>query len=220
MDPIRIVLVDDQDLVRHSLRRVIAAVLTMEVVGEADNGADAVAVAARAQPDVILLDLDLGGQNGLDLLPELRSACPTVRVLVLTGLRDLALHQRVVMSGAMGLVLKSRAVPTLIRAIEVVNSGEVWFDPSLPVDALRELARGGQPSAESADARVALLSAREREVVQCVTSGMRTRDIAQRLAVSEATVRSHLTSIFSKLGVTDRTELVIFAHRRPDLNGQ
>jgi DNA-binding NarL/FixJ family response regulator len=218
VEPIRIVLVDDHDVVRAGLRLVIESTPTMAVVGEAGNGADALATTVSSRPDLVLLDLDLGDENGLDLIPGLLSAAPRLQVLVLTGVRDPEIHRSAVLKGAMGLVLKSRAVSTLIKAIEKVHEGEIWFDRTLLADVLRERVLGTDESAAAETARIASLSVRERDVIRLVLTGMRNREIAQRLSISEATVRHHLTSIFSKLNVADRTELVIFAYRRPDLN--
>jgi two-component system, NarL family, nitrate/nitrite response regulator NarL len=219
MRPIRIVLVDDHELMRAGLRLVLESAPSMMVVGEASNGAEALHAAANTNPDVVLLDLDLGDENGLDLIPGLMASSARLQVLVLTGLRDTELHRRAVMQGAMGLVMKNRAVPTLLKAIEKVHEGEVWFDRSLLADVLRDRVRGGEPAADPDAARVASLSLREREVIQHVLAGQRNREIAQAMVISEATVRHHLTSIFAKLGVADRTELVIFAYKRRDLSG-
>jgi DNA-binding NarL/FixJ family response regulator len=109
------------------------------VVGEAGNGAEALAVVARTQPDIIVLDLDLGGESGLDYFPELRAAASTARVLVLTGVRDPELHRRAVRLGSMGLVLKEEAAEVLLQAIEKVHAGEVWLEPAMVASILGEM---------------------------------------------------------------------------------
>lgn len=213
MSLIRIVLVDDHVVMRAGLKLLIESSNTMEVVGEANNSAEAIQLATSTCPDLVLLDLDLGQESGLDIIPDLLAAAPNVHVLVLTGVRDPDDHRRAVMRGAMGLVLKDRAVPTLLKAIEKVHSGEIWFDRSLIADVLRERVRGDGRSPDPEEAKIASLTPREREVIALVVEGLRNRDVASRLSISEATVRHHLTSIFAKLGVADRTELVIYSYR-------
>jgi DNA-binding NarL/FixJ family response regulator len=213
MCPIKIVLVDDHTVMRSGLRMLIEASPGMRVVGEAANRAEAIA-AVSATPDLFIVDVDLGEEDGLELIPDLIAALPEIRVLVLTGLRDHQVHRRAVIQGAMGLVLKDRAVETVLKAIEKVCAGEIWFDRSLLANVLRDRIRADEARRESPEVRrLALLTAREREVIGLVGEGLRNRAIADRLAISEATVRHHLTSIFSKLGVCDRTELLVFAYR-------
>jgi len=189
------------------------------VVGEAGNGSEALAAAARTQPDIIVLDLDLGGESGLDCFPELRTVASTARVLVLTGVRDPELHRQAVRLGAMGLVLKEKAAEVLLQAIEKVHAGEVWLESTMIARVLGEMTRTrvSQPPDPEA-AKIASLTEREREVVQLMSEGLRNKQIADRLGISETTVRHHLTSIFAKLGVTDRLELVIYTYRH-DLAG-
>jgi two-component system, NarL family, nitrate/nitrite response regulator NarL len=212
--PIRVVIVDDHTVVRTGLRMLIESRPGIIVVGEAGNGAEALAVVARTQPDVIVLDLDLGGESGLDCLPALRTAASTARLLVLTGLRDPELHRRAVRLGSMGLVRKEEAAEVLLQAIEKVHGGEVWLEPAMIASVLGEMTgtRASQPLDPEA-AKIASLTEREREVVTLMGQGLRNRQIAERLGISETTVRHHLTSIFAKLEVTDRLELVIYTYR-------
>ncbi len=212
--PIRVVIVDDHVVVRTGLRMLIESRPGLIVVGEASNGAEALAVVAHTQPDIIVLDLDLGGENGLDCFPELRNAASTARVLVLTGVRDPELHRRAVRLGSMGLVRKEEAAEVLLQAIEKVHAGEVWLEPAMIASVLGEMTgtRASQPLDPEA-AKIASLTEREREVVTLMSQGLRNKQIAERLGISETTVRHHLTSIFAKLGVTDRLELVIYTYR-------
>jgi two-component system nitrate/nitrite response regulator NarL len=211
---IRVVIVDDHAVVRTGLRMLMESRPEIMVVGEAGNGAEALAVIARTQPDLIVLDLDLGGESGLDYFPELRTAASTARVLVLTGVRDPELHRRAVRLGAMGLVLKEEAAEVLLQAIEKVHAGEVWLEPAMVASILGEMTgmRASQPPDPEA-AKIASLTEREREVVTLISQGLRNKQTAERLGISETTVRHHLTSIFAKLEVTDRLELVIYTHR-------
>jgi DNA-binding NarL/FixJ family response regulator len=211
---IRILIVDDHVLVSAGLRMLIESQPGMAVVGQASNGPDAVAAAAQERPDIILLDLVLGSHNALDFLPELFAAAPAARVLILTGVLDPALHRRAVRLGAVGLVLKERAAEVLMQAIEKVHAGEVWLERSLIASVLGQMTRAGlgQPD-DPEQAKIALLTAREREVMALVGQGLKNRQIAERLYISETTVTHHLTSGFDKLGLSDRIQLLVYAHR-------
>jgi two-component system nitrate/nitrite response regulator NarL len=211
---IRILIIDDHAVLRIGLRAVIESDERMRVVGEASDHASAVAVAAEQQPDIILLDLDLGNDNGFDLLPEVLQLAPDARLIVLTGVRDNDAHRRAVLLGAMGLVLKEKALDSLLKAIEKVYQGEVWLDRTMIASVLNSRARGDMSPEQNVHAtQIATLTEREREVIQLLGAGMRNKEIAERLVISEATVRNHLTSIFAKIGVNDRFELVVFAYR-------
>ena len=212
--PIRILIIDDHPVLRMGLRVVIENHQHMRVVGEASDSATAVAVTTEEQPDIILLDLDLGRDSGFDLLPEVLEIAPEARLIVVTGVRDAEAHQRAVLLGAVGLVLKEKALESLPKAIEKVYEGEVWLDRSMIASVLNSRARGGQAHDHDAyAAQISSLTERERQVIQLLGEGLRNKEIAERLVISEATVRNHLTSILAKIGVNDRFELVVFAYR-------
>jgi two-component system nitrate/nitrite response regulator NarL len=137
--PIRILIIDNQAIVGASLHHLLESKPGLKVVGETPKSSYAVVVARVAHPDVILLDPDLGEADGLDLLPELLSAAPQARALVLTGTRDPEIHRRAVRLGAMGLVTKDRPTEVLLRAIARVHAGEVWLDHTLPGSVLGEI---------------------------------------------------------------------------------
>src|SRR5262249_33827302 len=167
-----------------------------------------------AQPDVIVLDLDLGGENAIESLPLLLRTVPATRVLVLTGVRDPEVHRQAIRQGAVGLVVKEKAAETLLAAIARVRGGEVWLEPAMIARVLGDLTRP-QPSPQTSPeaAKIARLTERERDVIALVGEGLRNKYIAERLYISEATVRHHLTAIFAKLGVSDRFELAIYAYQ-------
>ena len=211
---IRIVLVDDHAVVRAGLRLLLERDPRFAIVAEAGTASEALEAAARQHPDVIILDLDLGREKGLDCLPDLRRAAPESRVLVLTGVRDAAAHQQAVRLGAVGILAKEHAPESLLRAVERVHAGESWLDRSTTATLLAELTGQGKSSRVDPEAeKIASLSPREREVIDLVMEGLRNREIAQRLFISEATVRHHLTSIFEKLQVSDRVALTIYAFK-------
>jgi DNA-binding NarL/FixJ family response regulator len=239
---IRIILIDDQAIVREGLRMLLESQNGIVVVGEAADCQQAVSLAQHELPDVILLDLDLGDASGRDCLEELTGASPQSKILILTGLSDLDLHQAAIAKGAMGLVRKLEAAEVLVKAIRKVHAGEVWLDGALMARLLQELwkMRGNRNSSEALFipasrhssglaaqdrqlpagqlppeeiAKIALLTDREREVVTLIGEGLRNQQIAERLCISVITVRHHLSSVFSKLEVDDRFELAIYAYR-------
>jgi DNA-binding NarL/FixJ family response regulator len=207
-------LIDDHAVVRAGLRLLIESQPGLKAVGEAGNRADALAVAGREQPDVILLDLVLHDTDGVDLIPELLAAARKARILVLTGVTDPEAHVHAMRLGAMGVVLKEKASEVLIKAIEKVHEGEIWFDRSLLANVFSERPRTGEAKKRGPEAaKAATLTGREREVTALVVEGLRNKQIADRLSISQTTVSHHLTSIFNKLGVSDRFELIIYAYR-------
>jgi two-component system nitrate/nitrite response regulator NarL len=214
LQAIRVLLIDDHALVRACLRMLIESHPGLRVVGEAAVPPDALAAAVQEHPDIILLDLDLGETNGLDLIPSLRSAVPEAHVVVLTGVRDPALHREAVRLGAVGIVLKEKAADVLFQAIAKVHGGGIWLDSVLVAGVLGEMTRlGGSPTTDPETTKISSLTAREREVIDLIGQGLKNQVIADRLCISEATVRHHLTSIFAKLSVVDRLELVVYAYR-------
>lgn len=214
-EPIRILLVDDHAVVRAGLRMVLESQPGLSVVGEAADRATALAIASSARPDIILLDLDLGGECSLDFLPELLATANGARVIALTGVRDQTVHHRSVQLGVAGLVLKENVADVLRKAIEKVHAGEMWLERSLMASVITELRSAATPSPpDPVASKITTLTEREREVIALIAVGLRNKQIGDRLCVSEVTVRHHLTSIFRKLGVSDRLELAIYAHRQ------
>ncbi len=209
----RLLLVDDHAVVRTALRLLIQGQKGMAIAGEADNRADALRLAEREKPDITLLDLDLGNENGLDFLPELIAASDG-KVIVLTGVRDQEVHYRAVKLGAMAIVQKERAIEVLIGAIERVMAGEAWLDPTLMARVVSGLsAPAKSQKADPEAAKIASLTNREKEVLTLVGEGLKNKEIAQKLFISEWTVRHHITSIFNKLEVSDRVELILYAYK-------
>ena len=206
---IRILIVDDHLLVRTGLRMLIDNESDMTVVGKAATRSEALALAESEKPNVVLLDIDLGNENGLDFLAELHDVLPNVRVLVLTGLRDIESHRRAARLGAAGVVLKEHAAEVLLKAIKKVHQGELWLDRSMMGTLLREMTQG--PSVDEEAAKISTLTPRERDVLALIAEGLKNKDIGARLFISETTVTHHLSSVFAKLDVSDRLELVLYA---------
>ena len=211
---IRVVVVDDHAVMREGLRMLLESDPDIKVVGEGANRAEALAAVASERPDLIILDLDLGSENGLAFLSDLAASPIEVRVLILTGTQDAELHRRAVRLGAVGVVQKSLAGKTLIKAIHKVHEGEVWLDRAMTATVLAEITQGDERKKQDPEAaKIATLTEREREIISLIGESLKTCDIANRLFISEKTVRNHLASIYSKLGVTDRFDLVIYAYK-------
>jgi DNA-binding NarL/FixJ family response regulator len=211
-EAIRVLIIDDHVLVRAGLRLLLESQPGITVIGEASHAAEAMAIITREWPHIILLDLD--APTDLDALPALHSIASGARVIVLTGMHDVESHRRAVRLGAMGLVRKEQASEVLLHAIVKVYAGEAWLERALVASVLGEMTRtgSGQPADREA-MKIATLTPREREVITLVGQGLKNRMIAARLCIAESTVRHHLTSIFTKLGVVDRLDLVIYAYR-------
>jgi DNA-binding NarL/FixJ family response regulator len=213
-EEIRVLLIDDHTMFRTGLRLAIESRHGIVVVAEASNRSEALAAAAQEQPDVILLDLDLGDDSGFDLLPELLANGSSTRVILLTGLRDPEAHRRAVRLGAVGLVLKEHALETVLKAIEKVHAGEAWLDRAMIATILHERTHPAPTQSRSLEEeKNATLTDRELQVIRLLGEGLKNKDVADRMHISEATVRHHLTSVFNKLGVSDRLELVIYAYQ-------
>jgi DNA-binding NarL/FixJ family response regulator len=211
-EALRVLIIDDHVLVRAGLRILLENQPGIAVVGEVSHAAEAMTIITRERPDIILLDLDVA--TDLEVLPALHTITSGARVIVLTGMRDLESHRRAVRLGAIGLVRKEQASEVLIQAIAKVHAGEAWLDRALVASVLREITHLG--SVQPADLKmmkIATLTSREREVITLVGQGLKNRVIAARLRIAEATVRHHLTSIFTKLSVVDRLDLVIYAYK-------
>jgi DNA-binding NarL/FixJ family response regulator len=215
MDRISIVIIDDHAVFRMGLRILIEGRRTMEIVGETGDASEALGVVSQNQPEIVLLDVELEAINGLDLIPQIRSMAPKTRIIVLTSVRDTEVHMRAVRLGAMGLVLKQQAEQFLLAAIEKVHAGEVWLSGTLIGNVFNEILDQGIEEEADPDAqKIETLTPREREVIALLSEGLRNKQIAERLFISEVTVRHHLSSVFGKLGVTSRFELIMYCHRR------
>jgi two-component system, NarL family, nitrate/nitrite response regulator NarL len=213
--PIRIMLVDDHRSVLWGLERLIESEKPrMQVVAKATKCAEAVELAAKVSPDVIVLDLDLAGENGSEIIQTLVDGRRT-RVLILTGIRDVKLRQAAILLGACGLVDKEEPAETILKAIEKVHGGELWLDRATTGRVFVELSRPKGESASPEAPKIASLTPREREIVETLGAepGTDTKTLAERLHMGEHTLRNHLSRIYDKLGVPNRLELYVYAQR-------
>lgn len=213
--PIKVYLIDDHKSVLWGLKKLIESVSPkMCLVGQSTKWTEALSQLTNVKPDVILLDLDLGEEDGLDAIPEI-VAQGVGKILVLTGMRDPAKHDQAVVLGARGVVEKEDSADTILTAIAKVHGGHIWL-PRLAIDRiLAELSKKDIPPKLSPEQeKIASLTARERAIVEAVANNANAnaRMLASMLFISEYTLRNHLTSIYLKLGVSSRLELFAFAH--------
>jgi DNA-binding NarL/FixJ family response regulator len=197
--------VDDHPVVRRGLRVLLEVQDGIEVAGEAGEAAAALALAAEHSPDVILLDLKLPGMDGIAVLGELKARGSTARVLVLTSATEPASASLAMRSGAAGVVYKDVDPDALVRAIRSVHDGHLLLAPEAAAPLVR--------SASAPMGGIDSLTAREREILAELAQGRSNREIAKALTVSEKTVKAHVSSVLSKLGVQDRTQAALLAVR-------
>jgi DNA-binding NarL/FixJ family response regulator len=214
---VRVLICDDQVVVCEGLRAILSTVEGIEVVGIANDGAQAVEIASKLEPDVVLMDLKMPIMNGIQATRTIRAQLPKTRVLVLTTYDFDEWVFDAVRSGAAGYLLKDTPRELLVAAIRGTASGKSYVDPSVAGKLLDQISRG---TAAPDPALAALLSERERDVLRLVARGFSNTDISQRLFLSEGTVRNYVSSIFTKLGVSDRTQAAVLALRAglADLN--
>lgn len=204
MAPIRLLIVDDHPVVRDGLRGMFSGDPDFEVAGEASDGAEAVALAGRLRPDVILMDLHMSGADGVSAIRELVKRGSPARILVLTTYDQDIYVLPAIEAGATGYLLKDAPREDLIRAVRAVAEGKTVLSPSV---AGRLVSQVRSPQRD-------VLSQREMEILRLVAGGSTNREIAQSLFISEATVKTHLLRIYEKLGVTDRAAAVGAAYQR------
>ena len=208
MEAIRILVADDHPVFRYGLRALLAAEPGMEVVGEATTCDEAIALAASLQPDVILMDLNMPGINGIEATRRILAMNPHINILVLTLFDDDDSVFAAMRAGARGYLLKGAEGDETVRAIHAVSSGEAIFSPSI---ARRLMQYFGAPRPTAPPQAFPDLTEREREILTLIAQGYTNMAIAEQLVLSPKTVRNHVSNIFSKLQVVDRAEAIIRA---------
>ncbi|MCP3910120.1 MAG: response regulator transcription factor [Actinomycetia bacterium] len=206
--PIRLMLADDHRMLREGLRRSMLE-QGFDVVGEACDGAEAVEMAARLQPEVILMDVTMPGLDGVEATRRVRSALPHVRVVMLTMHADQDVLADAVRAGASGYLVKDCSTEEIADAVRMAANGETALSPQLAASMLQEVRRLDQPVHEEER----IITRREEEVLQLIADGCSTPEVAERLYISQKTVKNHLASIYQKLDARDRTQAVLRAVR-------
>lgn len=215
---IRVLIVDDHAMVRQGLRTFLelqdASVLPIEVTGEAANGLEAVELAHRTRPDIVLLDLVMPEMDGLTATPKIMEASPLSRVIILTSFGEEDKVLPAIRAGAQGYLLKDIPPTELVQAVREAYQGKVQLHPEV-AKKLMSLAVGKEKPAPSRAANPEDgLTDREQEVLQLIADGKNNRDIAAKLVISEKTVKTHVSNILAKLNLDDRTQAAIYALRR------
>jgi DNA-binding NarL/FixJ family response regulator len=214
---IRIVVADDHPIFRDGLCKLLGLEEDFEVVAQAQDGRQVLDVLQQFEPDVLLLDLKMPGLDGLATLQRLQAAKNRTRVIVLTASDDKNEFVQAMKLGTSGIVLKQTATELLIKSIRKVHAGEIWLDSHTTAAVIRQFVANDEtpsasmPQTQSRERERSPLSQREREIVALVAQGFKNKEMAEKMFISEQTVKNHLHNIFDKLGVSDRLELALYA---------
>jgi two-component system nitrate/nitrite response regulator NarL len=213
---IRVLLIDDHRSVLWGLEKLIDSQQPrMQVIGKFTSYAEASTDLERLQPDIILLDLDLGVEHGIDVIPRL-IPITKAKILILTGSRDTSMHDKAIIAGAKGILEKENSAETILTAIQQVHEGQLWMDQARMGRIIQELSRKKSVEENNPERKkIDSLTQRERKIILAATSraGATGSDVAKVLHISESTLRNHLSSIYTKLELTNRLELWDYAHK-------
>jgi len=210
---VRILLADDHPIVRDGLKKLLQLEEDFEVVGEAGDGREVLEKCHELDPDVLLLDLRMPNLDGLSALQALQQTNKRTRVIILTASEDKNEFVQAMKLGCSGIVLKQTAPDLIVKSIRKVNSGEIWLDSLTTAAVMRQFSTGLESAGGGGGKgrERSPLSAREREIVALVAQGYKNQEMAEKMFISEQTVKNHLHNIFDKLGVSDRLELALYA---------
>ncbi|MHB2023409.1 MAG: response regulator [Mycobacteriales bacterium] len=212
-EPIRVLVVDDHALFRSGLRMVLAQEPDIEVVGEANDGGQALTVAMEKTPDIVLMDVRMPGHSGIEACLSIKSAVPSAKIIMLTISDEEADLYEAIKAGAMGYLLKEISIEEVATAIRAVYGGQSLISPSMASKLLSEFASMIKKSDDQPQVPAPRLTEREMEVLRLVAKGLNNRDIAKQLFISENTVKNHIRNILEKLQLHSRMEAVVYAVR-------
>jgi two-component system, NarL family, nitrate/nitrite response regulator NarL len=213
---IRIVVADDHPIFRDGLCKLLALEEDFEVIAQAQDGREVLEILQQCEPDILLLDLKMPGLDGLATLQRLQQSRNKTRVIVLTASDDKNEFVQAMKLGTSGIVLKQTATELLIKSIRKVHAGEIWLDSHTTAAVIRQFVAAEEPppapvAQPPRERERSPLSQREREIVALVAQGFKNKEMAEKMFISEQTVKNHLHNIFDKLGVSDRLELALYA---------
>ncbi len=220
---VRILIADDHPIVRDGLKKLLLLEDDFEIVGEASDGREVLDRVQELDPDVLLLDLRMPNLDGLSALQALQQTNKRTRVIVLTASEDKNEFVQAMKLGCSGIVLKQTAPDLIVKSIRKVNAGEIWLDSHTTAAVMRQFQTGQDASGTMTGKgrERSPLSTREREIVALVAQGYKNKEMAEKMFISEQTVKNHLHNIFDKLGVSDRLELALYAiHKGLHLTGE
>ncbi|NLX63266.1 MAG: response regulator transcription factor [Clostridiaceae bacterium] len=205
----KILLIDDHPLVRKGLASVLSLEKDIEIVGEAGNISDALKAIELYNPDLVLVDIRLGNEDGLDIIEKSRSKNATCKFIILTSSGSDDDFKRAEEAGALGYILKEALPEELLLAVRLVSKGRKYYDPGIMELLMKESSKNDQDSN---------LTAREKEVLKALGEGLSNKDIAEKLYITEYTVKKHVSQILSKLELADRTQAALYAHSKGYVN--
>lgn len=211
MKKIRVLIADDHHMVRQGIKQILELENDIEVVSQASNGEEAVKLARQFKPDVTLMDINMPGMNGLQAIEELKKDEGVYKVVVLTIHQDREYLFKTIQLGAEGYVLKDAEASVLIEAIRTVSEGNTYIQPNMTSELVREFTRISTHSRSKEEENV--LTSRDIEVIGLIAEGLINKEIAKKLYISEKTVKNHVSNIFKKLNVSDRTQAAIYAFK-------
>jgi two-component system nitrate/nitrite response regulator NarL len=213
--PIRVLIADGQPIVLEGLRSVLGQYTTIQVVGEAADGMEAIDKAVHLDPDIVLMDLRLPRVDGLTVLRSIQTRAPRTKVMIFAASDQKDEFVEAMKLGCSGVLLKDGPVGLIEKSLQKVQAGEIWLDSNTTAAVIRQFASptdfpapssNGKPSRERAQ-----LSQREREIIVLIAQGYKNKEIAEKMFITEQTVKNHLHNVFDKLGVSDRLELALYA---------
>ena len=210
---IRVIIADDHPIVRDGLRKLLSLEDDIEIVAEAGDGRQVIDLVMSHDPDVVVLDLRMPQLDGLSALQAIQAANKRCKVIILTASEDKNEFVQAMKLGCSGIVLKQTAPELIVKSIRKVHAGEIWLDSHTTAAVMRQFAQPNDigPLHHGRGRERSPLSAREREIVALVAQGYKNKEMAEKMFISEQTVKNHLHNIFDKLGVSDRLELALYA---------
>ncbi len=213
-DKIRLLIADDHLVVRQGLRAVLSTEPDIEIVGEASDGGEAVRLAQELLPDVVLTDVKMGDMDGVTATRQIRLACPSTKVIVLTNYDEDEVVFSAIRAGASGYLLKEVTSDQLVSAVRAVAQGYSLVYPSVAQRVLEEFAQAPRSKTTPEGPGLAQLTARERQILRLIAQGRSNKEIGGELGIAERTVKTHISNIFAKLELSDRTQAAIYAHKQ------
>jgi two-component system response regulator DegU len=214
MPTIKVMIVDDHALVRQGLRKILSLEEDFIIVGEAQDGNEVIPKVLSLKPDVVLMDINLPGKNGIELTEEIKQKMPEVNVLTLTIESDQHMVYKIIKAGALGYILKDIDPATLYEAIRLVAKGNAYIQPCLLSKLLTEFKQFMPNDQKNIIPAHLGLTTRELEIVSYIACGESNKDIAEKLFISEKTVKNHVSSILRKMALEDRTQVAVYAYRK------
>ncbi len=211
---IKIIIVDDHAMVRRGLRQMLSMEPSFEIIGEAEHGDDVIEKVLTLKPDVVLMDINLPGKNGIDLTYELRQRASMIKILALTADGDQSHLSQMIKAGASGYILKDASSETLYEAIKTVARGDAYLPPHLLSVVLNEFRQTLTREKEFILPEQLGLTPRELEIVGYIAYGENNKEIANKLFLSEKTVKNHVSSILRKMQLDDRTQVAVYAYQK------